>query len=68
MGINNNRSCFTHMPLCDLKNYQKPEIWVAKLEQFSMICETEPNTNPGGDANEDHSTWEEEEDIHSLWD
>ena len=66
MGTNNNRSCFTQMQFGDLKNYQKPEIWVAKLEQFRMICETEGNTNPGGGANEDHSTWDEEE-IHSLW-
>ena len=67
MGINNNRPCFTRLPLGDRKDYEKPAIWVDKLPLVSIICagSVSGNTGEGGDANQDHIFRAEEED-HNI--
>ena len=63
MGNNNNP---TFLPFGDRKHYQKPAIWVDNLLPISIFCagSGSANTGQGGDSNEDHSFWDENEDIN----
>ena len=71
MGINNHRQCLL---LTDHKNYQRPALWVFKLQQVKMICGSGNESYEGGGANEDrsfsaedHNQWDPNED-RNLWD
>lgn len=66
MRSNNNRPWSTRLPLGDRKYYQKPAIWVGKLQPFRMICGS-GNEDPWGGANEDHTNWEEGNGNVSIW-
>ena len=66
MESNNIDPCFARLPLGDHKYYQKPAIWVGKLQPFRMICGSGME-DPWGGANEDHSNWEEGKGNSSVW-
>ena len=71
MKINKNSLSFTHSPLGNRKNYQAPDIWMGKSQLTKMICQgsiDEGSTSDGGEANEDHRFWDDEDDSPNIWD
>ena len=72
MKINKNSLSFTHSPLGKRKNYQAPDIWMGKSQLIKMICQSSGsgsgNMGDGGNANEDHRFWDDEDDSPNIWD